>query len=213
MGAIANLSDLAKHFSDEAAAWQLVERIRWPDGPVCPHCGSINRAYFLEPQSGERKTRTGKTSYRRVWKCVECREQFSALVGAIFEDTHIPLTKWLLAIHSLCAGKNGVAALELSRTLGIAYRSAWHMAHRIRYAMQQPALAAKLGGVVEADETYIGGKAHGKRGRGAANKTPVFTLVERSGEARSRVMRHVTSKNVEKVLSGAGGPGRSPDDG
>lgn len=194
------LSTIAKQFSDEATAWEALESIRWPNGPVCPHCGSVNHAYFLTPRSGERTTRTGKVSYRRIWKCGDCRKQFSVLVGTIYEDSKIPLSKWLLATHLLNGGKNGVAALELSRILGLGYRAAWFMAHRIRYAMSRPPLVDKLEGIVEADETYIGGRAHGKRGRGAANKTPVFTLVERGGEARSQVMPNVTGANVGAVL-------------
>lgn len=195
------LSVIAKHYSDEAAAWEYLEQTRWPNGPICPHCGAVDNAYYLAPQSGERKTRTGKTSFRRLWKCGACRLQFSVLVGTIFEDSHLPVSKWLMAVHLLNAGKNGVSALELSRALGIAYRSAWFMAHRIRYAMTQPPLAGKLSRTVEADETYIGGKRHGKRGRGALGKTPVFTLVERSGEARSQVMEHVTGESVGAVLN------------
>lgn len=200
MAEIFNLSTLAKHFSDEAEAWKLLERARWPNGSVCPHCGVVDRAYYLEPQSGERKTRTGKTTYRRVWKCGECRKQFSVLVGTIFEDSRIPVSKWLLAVHMLCAAKNGVSAHELHRTLGVTYKTAWFTAHRIRYAMARPPLVDKLNGEVEADETYIGGKAKGKRGRGAANKTPVLTLVERNGEARSQAMVAVTGENVKRVL-------------
>lgn len=195
-----NLSKIAKQYSDEEEAYKLVERIRWPDGPICPHCGVIGNAYYLEPKEGNRKTRTGKTTYRRVWKCADCRKQFSVLVGTIFEDSRIPLSKWLLAIHMMCAAKNGVSALELQRTLGIAYRSAWFMAHRIRYAMARPPLSDKLLGVVEADETYIGGRAKGKRGRGAANKTPVFSLVQRDGEVRSQKVERVSGKHLKKVL-------------
>ncbi|HLX57948.1 MAG TPA: IS1595 family transposase [Ktedonobacteraceae bacterium] len=201
-----NLSTIAKHFSSEEAAYELIESIRWPAGPICPHCGSVDHAYFLTPENGYRTTSTGKVSYRRVWKCADCRQQFSVLVGTIFEDSKIPLSKWLLAIHLLCQGKNGVSAHELHRTLKITYKSAWFMAHRIRYAMERQPLAGMLAtddqltGIVEADETYIGGKARGKRGRGAANKTPVVTLVERNGEARSQVMEHVTGKNIKQTL-------------
>lgn len=200
------VSAIAQHFSDEEAAYLYLEHTRWPDGPVCPHCGAAGHAYYLAPQSGQRMTRTGKPSYRRLWKCGECRQPFSVLVGTIFEDSHIPISKWLLAFHMVCAGKNGVSALELSRTLGLAYRTAWFMAHRIRYVLARPDgpsldAADKLDGTVEADETYIGGKHQGKRGRGALGKTPVFTLVERSGEARSQVMEHVTSANVREVLT------------
>jgi transposase-like protein len=129
------LSSLAKRYSDEDAAYQFVESLRWPHGPICPHCGLVGEATHLAPKAGERKTRTGKVSNRRVWQCNSCRQQFSVLIGTIFEDSKIPLSKWLLGIHLMCAGKNGVAALELKRELGIAYRSAWFMAHRIRYAM------------------------------------------------------------------------------
>lgn len=193
-----NLSTIAKHFSSEEAAYELIESIRWPNGPICPHCGSVDHAYYLTPKNGYRTTSTGRTTYRRVWKCADCREQFSVLVGTIFEDSKLPLSKWLLAIHLSCQGKNGVSAHELHRTLGITYKSAWFMAHRIRYAMERPPLVDKLQGIVEADETYIGGKAKGKRGRGAANKTPVVTLVERDGEARSRVMEHVHGQEYQE---------------
>ncbi len=199
-----NLSMIAKQFSDEEAAWTFLERIKWPSGPICPHCGSINHAYFLAPKDGARKTSTGKARYRRLWKCADCRQQFSVLVGTVMESTRLPISKWLLAIHMMNAGKNGVAALELSRVLGIGYRAAWFMAHRIRHALAPASeqLQEKLEGVVEADETYIGGRAHGKRGRGALNKTPVVTLVQRDGEARSRVVTNVTGANIKEVLTG-----------
>lgn len=196
-----SLINLAKHFADEAAAWALVESIRWPDGPVCPHCGVIDHAYFIEPKK-PRTTRTGKVSYRRLWKCGDCSKQFSVLVGTIFEDSKIPLSKWLLAVHLMCAGKNGTSANELHRTLGITYKSAWFMCHRIRYAMEQGPLSSLLAGTVEADETYIGGKR--KRIPGVANtdlKVPVVTLVERDGDAHSRVMPTVTGKTIRHHLT------------
>lgn len=194
------LGGVAKHFSDESEAYKLVERLRWPDGPVCPHCGVIGDHYFIAAQNGYRTTRTGNTTYRRVWKCHDCRKQFSVLVGTIFEDSHIPLSKWLLAVTLMCSYKDGISANELHRTLGITYRAAWFMAHRIRFAMARPPDQPKLQGTVEADEIYIGGKVRGRRGRGAANKVPVVTLVERNGEARSRAMKNVTDKTVREVL-------------
>jgi len=168
----------------------------------------VGNAYYLAPKQGARTTRTGKTTYRRLWRCGACRQQFSVLVGTVMEDSKIPVSKWLLAIHMLNAGKNGVSALESSRTLGIGNRAAWFMAHRIRYAVapqhvthsEQEQPATRLQGVVEADETYIGVRARGKRGRGAANKTPVFTLVERNGEARSQVVTNVTGEKVRAIL-------------
>jgi transposase-like protein len=203
------LSHLAKHFSDEAAAWQLMERLRWPDGPICPHC-KATRVYFLQPRTPDRYTRTGHATQRRVWKCAECRKQFSVLVGTIFEDSKIPLSKWLLAVHLLCAAKNGVNSTELARLLEVTQKSAWFVAHRIRYAMERPPLVDKLRGIVEADETYIGGgprKAPGRTRHEAAlmrmdNETPVVSLVERSGKLRSQVMPCVTDDNVAKLLRG-----------
>ncbi len=196
------ISTIAKRYSDEDAAYEYIESLRWPSGPICPHCGIVDDATYLAPKNVHRTTSTGKASYRRVWQCNDCRQQFSVLVGTIFEDSKIPLSKWLLAIHMMCAGKNGVAALELQRTLDIAYRSAWFMAHRIRYAMAHESFDKPLEGTVEADETYVGGKAHGKRGRGAANKTPVVSLVERGGSVRSRVVTNVNGKNIKDVLQG-----------
>lgn len=200
MAEITNLPALMALCPDEDAAYQLVERIRWPNGPICPQCGTVDEATYLAPRNGPRKTRTGKESSRRVYQCNACRKQFSVLIGTIFEDSRIPLRKWVIALHLMAASKNGISAHELHRILELNYRTAWFMEHRIRLAMHQPPLAQKLGGVVEADETYIGGKAKGKRGRGAANKVPVVTLVERDGEARSQAMKRVTGENIKKVL-------------
>jgi transposase-like protein len=198
-------SNIGKRFSDEAVAWALLERLRWPAGPVCPHCGAVGNASYLTPKSGYRRTRAGNVSYRRVWQCREqqCGQQFSVLVGTVMEDSHVPVSKWLLAMHLLCSGENGVSAHELHRTLGITYKSAWFMAHRIRYAMEAPPVMGKLTGMVEADETDIGGKAKRAEritGRGGVDKVPVVTLVERNGEARSQVMRPVTGENIAKTL-------------
>jgi transposase-like protein len=196
------LFTIAKQFNDEEAAWLFLEEMLWPNGPICPHCGVMNHAYFLMPKNGMRTTSTGKVSYRRLWECGDCHQQFSGLVGTVMEHSHVPVTKWLLAIHLMNAGKNGVAALELSRILGIGYRAAWFMVHRIRFAMApDEAHQEQLSGTVEADETYIGGRAHGKRGRGAANKTPVVTLIERGGDARSQVVTNVTGENVKAILT------------
>lgn len=139
-----SLGSIAKRFSDEGEAYLFLESVRWPDGEVCPHCGSIGHAYFLAPKDGARKTRIGKASPRRVWKCGDCRKQFSVLVGTIFEGCHIPLFKWLLAFHMLTSAKNGVAAVELHRTLKISVESAWFMAQRIRYALDGESSAVEL---------------------------------------------------------------------
>jgi len=188
-----NLHELASHFNNEDAARQLLEHLRWPSGPVCPHCGATD-VYRLEG-----KATSTKPVRKGVLKCKACRKQFTVTVGTIFEDSHIPLHKWLLAIQLLCSSKKGMSAHQLHRILSVTYKSAWFMAHRIRYAMSQPPLA-KLQGIIEADETYIGGKAHGKRGRGAENKIPVFALVERNGDVRSFKTERVTAKNLKGII-------------
>lgn len=205
------LDYIARHFQDENEAYLFLESLRWPNGPVCVHC-QHTRAYFLQPK-GDRYTRTGHATQRRVYKCAACRKQFSVLVGTIFEGSKIPLYKWLLAIHMMCQGKNGVSAHELHRSLEVTYKSAWFMAHRIRKAMEREPLAGMLmNGTVEADETYIGGKPRRENNaprlnqRQAArrrmdNKTPVVSLVQRGGEVRSRVMKKVTGANLGKLLA------------
>ncbi len=143
-----------KHFHDEDAAWAHIEKMRWPDGPVCPQCGVINEATKLKPNP------KAKTHARKgVWKCRACSSQFTVLVDSIFSDSHIPLHKWLVAIHLMCSSKKGVSALQLQRELELkSYRSAWFLAHRIRWAMGQEPMVGMLSGVVEADSTLIGGK-------------------------------------------------------
>jgi len=190
--AMANL--IGEHFNNADKAREYLEQMRWSNGVVCPHCGA-KEAYKLQA-----KPESTKPVRNGVYKCKACREQFTVTVGTIFEDSHIPLHKWLLAIQLLCSSKKGMSAHQLHRSLGITYKSAWFMAHRIRYAMTQPPLVDKLQGIVEADETYIGGKSHGKRGRGAENKTPVFALVERNGRVRSFKTDRVTAKNLREKI-------------
>ncbi len=147
-----NLKSIAEHLSDPEAARSFLESQRWPDGPICPFCGLVGEAYRLRPRIG---SGIGSKSCVRsgVWKCAGCRKQFTVTVGTIFEDSHIPLNTWLLAIHLLCSSKKGMSAHQLHRMLGITYKSAWFMVHRIRYAMRQSDLFAKMGGTVEIDET------------------------------------------------------------
>ncbi len=188
------LIEIVDTYNNDDSARKLLEKLRWHDGVICPHCGS-DKAYKLQGKpNSNRPVRKG------VWKCKACRRQFTVTVGTIFEDSHIPLHKWLLAINLLCSSKKGFSAHQLHRTLKVTYKSAWFMAHRIRYAMGQPPLVDKLQGIVEADETYIGGKARGKRGRGAENKVPVFALVERGGDVRSFKTERVTAKNLKGVI-------------
>lgn len=193
-----NLSELAQNFSNEDKARGFIEKLRWPHGTTCPHCGVIGESYRLnaKPES-KHPVRPG------VWKCKPCRKQFTVRVGTIFEDSHIPLATWLRAIHLLCASKKGMSAHQLHRMLGITYKSAWFMAHRIRYAMSQEPLSSKLKGTVEVDETYVGGRRKGtRRGRPGveSHKAPVLALVERHGNVRSFAVGHVTSKNLRQAM-------------
>ncbi|MEK7233565.1 MAG: IS1595 family transposase [Elusimicrobiota bacterium] len=153
---------------------------------------------------GQKVLRSGKPSPRRVWRCKGCRKDFTVLVGTIFEGTHIPVSKWLLGLFLMNTGKNGVSAHELHRQLGVTLKTAWFMSHRIRYAMGQEPLRSKLVGIVEADETYIGGRRRGtRRGRPSrdSHKVAVMTLVSRDGEARSQVVDRVTGDRLGKVLA------------
>lgn len=201
-----NLSTLAKHFSDEDAAYGLVESMRWPNGPICPHCGEVDHAYRINTR---RKTTTGKVSDRRVWRCYSCRKQFSVLVGTIFHGSHVPLSKWLLACYMLNSSKNGVAAWEIHRTLGVTNKTAWFMMHRIREAMKVTNPDVFENTTVMVDETYIGGAEKNKHawqrdpkasGRGT-HKTPVLTLIDgRTGEARSRIIPNVTGRTLAYAI-------------
>jgi transposase-like protein len=184
----------APYFTDEDQARLYLEKLRWPDGPVCPHCGAKDGHYPLQAKEGS------KESVRKgVWKCNKCRKQFSVTVGTVFERSHVPLSKWLLATYLICSSKKGISSHQIHRMLGVTYKTAWFMTHRIRYAMDQKP-KRKLMGVVEADETYVGGKAPGKRGRGAWNKTPVFSLVERNGKVVSTVVERVTGRNLRAFM-------------
>lgn len=202
-----NLVDNAKHFHDEDTAREYLEKQRWPEGPVCPHCGVLGEAYRLKPTS------KGKTHVRKgVWKCAGCRKEFTVTVGTIFEDSHIPLHKWLLAYHLLCSSKKGMSAHQLHRMLGITYKSAWFMAHRIRYTMSQEPLSSKLTGIVEVDETYIGGKLRigthvpklGERAKDrpsvTSNKAAVVSVLQRGGRVQSMHVERVTVNNLKPIM-------------
>lgn len=187
-----NLTDLP---ATESEARALLEKMRWNGRPACPKCGG-DRPYKLTPKAGS-STRQG------VYKCRACRKQFTVTVGTIFEDSHIKLAVWLKAIYLLCASKKGMSAHQLHRMLGVTYKSAWFMSHRLRYAMSQEPLASKLSGIVEVDETYIGGVRRGMRGRPAPNnekKTPVVALVEREGRVQAFPMERITSANVQDAI-------------
>ena len=184
----------APHFQNADAARQHLERIRWPDGPVCPHCGVIGKVYPIKV----------KTARPGLYKCGSCRKQFTVTVGTLFERSRIPLHKWLIAVHLLCASKKGISSHQLHRMLGLTYKTAWFMSHRIREAMKESVFTSQLGGqgqVVEADETYWGNKGkHRKGARGWAHKEKIFSLVERGGNVRSFHVPTVAAKTLRPIM-------------
>src|SRR5215475_8975242 len=171
----------AKAFQDEAAAYAWVETRVWPDGPICPHCGGVDRISKMKGKS----TRVG------VYKCYHCRKQFTVKVGTVFEDSHVPMRLWLQAMYLLCSSKKGISSNQLHRTLGVTLKTAWFMSHRIREAMRNVGIDGPMGGegeIVEADETFIGNKKGFPKRRGAGHKMVVMSLVERGGAVRSTVL-------------------------
>ena len=185
-------------FHDEYAAYEKLESLLWPHGPVCPRCGGLDR---ITPVKGGRIG---------LYRCGPCKRQFTVTVGTIFESSHVKLPLWFQAAHLLCSSKNGMSAHQIHRILGVTYKTAWFMCHRLREAMREGHFSDMLGGknqVVEADETYIGGKEKNKhankrlrRGRGAVGKEAAFSLVERGGRVRSFHVPKVTAKTLRPIL-------------
>jgi transposase-like protein len=199
-----NLTD--PRFQDADAARRYLEAQRWPDGPVCSHCGSLTGTELM-----------GKAHRPGVYQCNDCREQFTVTTGSVMERSKIPLNKWLLAMHLLASSKKGYSAHQLHRTLGITYQSAWFLAHRIREAMKEDVTSSgPLGGpgkIVEADETYFGqrenphpsaqrrGRPYTKSGKnGPGGKRAVVALVERQGKVRMFHVEHATAANIREIL-------------
>jgi transposase-like protein len=194
-----NWSELGAHFGSQEKARLLLEKMRWPNGgPSCPICKQTETVYRMLKMPGS------KTPGRPgLLRCRACKKQFTVTTGTVFEDSHIPMTKWLQAIYLLTSSKKGISAHQLHRMLGITYKSAWFMAHRLRHAMSMEPLASKLSGIVEVDETYVGGKRRlstGRPGPHAKNKTPVIVLVERGGRARCFPMERITSAEVQDAI-------------
>ena len=189
-------------FTNEEAARKHFEALRWPDGPVCPFCGTVDDAHELQ----------GKSTRPGLYKCHGCQKPFTATIGTLYERSHIPLHKWLLATHLMAASKKGISAHQLWRMLGFgSYRTAWFMAHRIREGMAPlKGEAGPLGGegkIVEADTTYVGGKEKNKhrskrtKGNiGGVGKQVVHTLVERGGRARSNHIANVSGKTLRPIV-------------
>lgn len=190
------LMSIMQRFSTEEAARDYFESLRWPNGPVCPHCGNCDKdRVYKVTANAEKKIRAG------LFKCAECNDQFTVTIGTVMEDSHIPLNKWLIAFYIMCASKTQVSALQLQRQLELgSYRTAWFLCHRIRFSLVNAVPSDLLRGTVEADETYIGGKTKGK-GRGyTGNKTAVVSLVERGGRVRSQVVEMVSGRAVTRIL-------------
>jgi transposase-like protein len=180
-------------FTDAEKAREWLEAALWPDGPVCPHCGLVGCAWPLR----------GATHRPGLYRCKGCEEQFTVTVGTLCERSHIPLNKWLLAMHLMSASKKGMSAHQMHRLLGLTYKTAWFMCHRIREAMREGKFPGPLGGknkVVEADETYIGGKAANRKNH-IPPKEAVFALVERDGKVRSRHVPNVNAKTLRPILA------------
>lgn len=187
-------------FTDANAARAHLEKLRWPDGPVCPHCGSFHGIASVEGK---------KKSHRKgLYFCNSCQGQFTVTVGTVLEQSHVPLNKWLLAFYLMCASKKGYSAHQLHRTIKVSYKTAWFMAHRIREAMRTGGLVPPMGGdggIVEIDETIYGRAATHPKGRkrtdkkltNSAHKNVILSLVERGGEVRSY---HIDGSTVGQVI-------------
>ncbi len=190
------LLEAVKYFADEDVCVRTLSALRWPDGVVpCPNCQKTDHYYLAT---------------RRVWKCKACKKQFSIKVGTIFEDSPISLTKWLPAVWMICGAKNGISSYEIHRALGVTQKTAWFMLHRIRLAMSAGNFG-KLNGEVEADETFVGGKARNQhawqrvgKGRGSQDKAAVHGMIERGGKVVATTVPNLTGPtlrgNIERFV-------------
>ncbi len=180
-------------YTDENKAREHLESLHWPNGPVCPRCGVLDRATKLQ----------GKSTRPGVYKCKDCRKPFSVTVGTLMERSHIKINVWLAAMHLMTASKKGMSAHQMARMLGLSYESGWFLCHRLREAMRTPVPPNGMGGdnkVVEVDETFIGGKAKNRAFSEPAPKKAVMALVERDGEVRSYHVANVTAKTLRPLI-------------
>ena len=188
-------------FQDADKAREWLETRLWKDGPVCPHCGVVDQATLMQ----------GKSHRPGLYQCNACREPFTVTVGTLYERSKVPLNKWLAATHLMMASKKGMSALQIGHLLGLSKKTAWFLCHRIRESLRPRADAPKIGGggkVVEADETYVGGKEKNKhrskrnaKNIGSVGKEAVFSLVERGGRVRSEHMAHISAKTLRPILN------------
>jgi transposase-like protein len=187
------LSDI--HYHSEEAAYAYVEARLWPDGPVCPHCGATAESVGRL---------NGKTTRAGLYKCYACRKPFTVKIGTVFESSHVPMRVWLQAIYLFSSSKKGISTRQLQRTFQCGLKTAWFLGHRVREAMTELNLldTSPLGGanqVVEADETFVGGKAANRKGK-IPPKAPVLSLVERDGRVRSFHVSNVTAQTLKPII-------------
>jgi transposase-like protein len=192
-----NLIEAVRYFADQDVCTEFVAELRWPNGPVCPRCASTEYSYLTT---------------RRLWKCKGCKKQYSVKLGTIFEDSPIPLDKWLCAIWLLANSKNGVSSYELGRAIGITQKSAWFVLQRIRLAMKTGTFEKTAGpaGPAEIDETYVGGLSKDRRergGKGLANKTIVIGALERQGRVQAEVIESTSVQTLHEYAGSMVAPG------
>jgi transposase-like protein len=180
-------------FTNEIAAREAIEAVLWPHGPVCPHCGSLDRLGKV----------SGKSARPGLYYCGECKSQFTVTVGTIFERSKVPLSKWWLAIHLMASSKKGMSAHQLHRNLGVSYQTAWFLEHRIREAMRSGSLAPMggAGSTVEADETFIGRREGSIKRRGHGHKNAILSLIDRnSGQVRSFHIEGTSAADIVPII-------------
>jgi transposase-like protein len=198
-------------YTDEAAARRFLEEVRWPEGVLCVHCGAFGDDIAAVQKTGKRtKPEAPGKRYRParegLYYCNACKKQFSVTVGTVMEDSHIPLHKWVYAYRVFLSAKNGISAHEMHRTIGVSYKSAWYLGHRIRESLRRGGLAPPVMGggqsrVVEADETFIGRKKDVTKKRGYSHKHAVLTLIDRTtGEARSFHIDNAGAANIVPIV-------------
>jgi hypothetical protein len=187
------LIQLFDRFGTDEKARKHLEKVLWPNGIVCPKCQCNDQKKFSDiAPNAAAKTRAGLR-----W-CANCKDKFTVTIGTIFEDSHIPIRKWLIAWYLLCSSKKGISSLQLQRLLELgSYRTALFMTHRIRHALKESGYAEKLDGIVEADECFVGGVSKGK-GQAGRKQIRVLAMVQRGGKVRSKTMPTINGANLKQ---------------